>query len=295
MRASGRAGSPAFGAEREHDRVDPGGVERDGVPVDLDRRIVASRRPTAEGDAERLRRKPELRQHRPDGRREPGGGRRPRIERLAAASATSSNSRASSAARRARSSSSPRRRSASTDDRVPCSMTASSSSPYRRSRRWISPRRSSSRASVAGSWSTVEARTRRLGGDVLELRLEPGEPVREPAPAGIEAGEPAQLLLGAGDLLARAPCPSPSSVSRTSAAPAAIVSPCCAVASWPVISAASPGRSPAASISDASCSRMSSRRSSSRGSIDSSASAARLPRHRSTAAATVARPSAWPP
>ena len=52
-----------------------------------------------------------------------------------------------------------------------------------------------------------------------------------------------------------------------------------------MISAASPGRRPPAAISAASCSRISSRRSSSRGSIASSASAARFARQRSTAAA----------
>ena len=135
----------------------------------------------------------------------------------------------------------------------------------------------------------VSASDAGLGRDVLELRLEPAEPVGQ---------RPERASSRASDRSSRGPRPRPlpraagprRSAPRARRAPRAIASPCCAAASRArdlvrlARDADAPPRSrpPRARAS-------SSRRSSSRGSIASSASAARFARQRSTASAIAAR------
>ena len=126
-----------------------------------------------------------------------------------------------------------------------------------------------------------------LGGGIVELGLEAGQAFGRGLEARVETGERAGLAGGDRATDSRAPASSAARASWTAAAPRAIASPCCAAARRDRISSASPGRRCAPAISATSYSRRSTRRASSRGSIASSASAARFARQRSTASAIV--------
>ena len=106
-------------------------------------------------------------------------------------------------------------------------------------RRRAAPRAPRARA---GSWSTASASARTSAGDVVELRLEPGQPLGERLEARVEAGERPRLAERRPRPLRGRPLPSPASASWTAAAPRAIASPCWAAASRARISSASPGR-----------------------------------------------------
>ena len=294
IRASGRAGSPAFGAKPEDDLVDPARVERDRVAVDLDRRLVASagRRPSA--DLEHAGREAELARAPPStAAPSPAGRRRRAADRSAAAAATRSRSRASSAWRRARA-----RRRGRAAARPPRPRARRGRSPPPRRRRTVArgrrsrDSRSASRASSAGSWSTRLGEVADRLADVVELRLEAGQALGERLEPGVEPGRASRASRRsrprsrsrAPPLLAR------RAPRQAVAPPRAIASPCWAASSRARISSASPGRRRAAAISFASCSASSSRRVSSRGSssrVAEQASGSRA--SASTAAAVAAR------
>ncbi len=158
----------------------------------------------------------------------------------------------------------------------------------------MSPSRSSSAATVAGSWSMPSARSRISAATSASSASSPASRSAIGSNRGSRRAT-ARTSRSATAADSRAPVPSASSASCAAAAPRAIASPCCAAASRPRISSASPGCSRAAAISAASCSSRSTRRASSRGSISSSASAARLARQRSTASAIADRAVPWPP
>ena len=156
------------------------------------------------------------------------------------------------------------------------------------------PSRSSRLARVAGSCSMPSARPRTSAATSSSSASRPASRSASASNRGSRRARPrdSRTAIAAAS---RAPAPSAVSASRTAAAPRAIASPCWAADSRARISSASPGRSLAAAISAASCSRRSTRRASSRGSIDSSASAARFARQRSTTSAVAARAAACPP
>ena len=83
-----------------------------------------------------------------------------------------------------------------------------------------------------------------LGGDVLELGLEAGEPFRERLEPRVEAGQAARLADRDGRRRRGRRRRRRSSASWTAAAPRAIASPCWAAASRARISSASPGPQP---------------------------------------------------
>ena len=132
IRASGRAGSPGFGASRKTTWSTPDGIERDRVAVELDRRLVGGRRAPPERDLEHAGREPELRERLADGRRRGAAAGRPACARTGRGRRgrdLGQQPRRRRRSRRARSSSRPRRRSTSAAARSPWAMTAASSSP----------------------------------------------------------------------------------------------------------------------------------------------------------------------
>ena len=300
MRASGRAGSPGLGANVKTTSSIPVASNCHGVAIDLDGRAPAP--PAAGATATRnwVRREPEPDQAPPPSADSAlGRRRRPLVDRIAAASGrpreqgrASSAARAARARHRGRAAGPPRRPSLAVldDGRLVVAVAPLQGEDHAEA----VPR---GRASVARVVVDLLDQRARLGGDVLELGLEPGEPLGEPAQRPSNRATSRGCPLGAGDRARGRPARFRRAASRaTSAAPAAIVSPCCAVPSCARISAASPARSPAASISAASCSASSSRRSElarverpARGAPPRSPATPRRPRRPSRA------PRQWPP
>ena len=208
IRASGRAGSPEFGASDEHDLVDAGRVERDA------RRRRArpparpvGRRRAAERDVEHAVREAERDEHRADRvGRAPVPPRARATDSAAAAAATSPSSRASSRRggvalrRRARAAARPRRPPARRG-RSPRPRRRRSGARGRRSRE---SRSSSARELAPGRARRTRPARARLGGDVVELRLEAGEPVGQRLEPRVEPGQAARLVRRGRDRVAGA-------------------------------------------------------------------------------------------
>ena len=118
------------------------------------------------------------------------------------------------------------------------------------------PSRSSRLARVAGSCSMPSARPRTSDATSSSSASRPARRSASASNRGSRRAKPrdSRTAIAAAS---RAPAPSAVSASRTAAAPRAIASPCWAADSRARISSASPGRSLAAAISSASCSRRS--------------------------------------
>ena len=106
----------------------------------------------------------------------------------------------------------------------------------------MTPSRSSSRASDAGSWSTVSASVRDSAAASSSSASRPASRSARPSNR-LSSRAIARASRTAPATASRAP-PSAVSASWTAAEPRAIASPCCAAASRALISSASPGRSP---------------------------------------------------
>ena len=293
IRASGRAGSPGFGAMRKTTSSIPAGVEGDGVAIDLDGRLVGGgrRRPTATSNTSAG--KPSVLEGEADGRDRVAAA----VDRLARDRLCGGGGDLVQQARRRRRRVGPAR-SSSVAESLGLrrrSLAVGDAPPPRRRRTVARARRSATdapraRPSAAGSWSTSSARSRASAATSSSSASRPASRSASGSNrASSGASAPAASRRATADRFAgAAPLPDQRLVDRRRPRRDRL-----AVLGRrrgaPRISSASPGRRRAAAISVASCSAISSRRSSSRGSSASSARAARLSRQRSTAVATAAR------